>query len=103
MPRWGLKTRTLTPDTRMARERPKNSIGIDEGISEAEITLWLNTQHFPSALLVSDAKDLRSGQVLHDLAKVYIDGVSPGAITLAPTHPGPPSARIGLVIAMIAE
>jgi hypothetical protein len=70
---------------------------------EKDIVLWLNTQHFPSALLVSDIKDLRSGQVLHDLAQVYLDQVSPAAITLAPTHPGPPSARIALVIDMITD
>lgn len=84
--------------------RPEESNATIFGLNfEKEITLWLNTQHFPSALLVGDVKDLRSGQVLHDLATVYIDQVAPQAITLAPTHPGPPSARISLVINMITE
>ena len=66
--------------------------------TDKELILWLNSQTFPSALLSSDVSDLRSGQVIYDCMSVFLCGNHPSALTLAPSHPGPPSVRIAVTL-----
>jgi hypothetical protein len=66
--------------------------------TDKELILWLNSQTFPSALLSNDVSDLRSGQVIYDCMSVFLCGNHPSALTLVPSHPGPPSVRIAVTL-----
>ena len=54
------------------------------------------------ACQVHDVSDLRSGQVLMDVVAVVLQDTPPHALTLAPSHAGPPAARHREVVRSIS-
>jgi hypothetical protein len=79
-------------------ERCRDTVLASQAKTDKDLILWLNSQTFPSALLCNEVADLRSGQIIHDCMSVFLSQVNPASLTVASSHPVPPTNRIAATL-----